>query len=149
MQSIFALVRYFDGSEPLAWTFQWIMIVAVVVVLVPLWRSRVRYELKAAALAVGALLTTPYLFLYDIMVLAVAVGFIVRIGLAEGFRRYELPALSIAAALLIAFPFIGAPTGFGATLLVAALIAGRALRKTQVVAEMTRPEITEINRPVI
>jgi hypothetical protein len=125
MQSIFALVRYFDGSEPLAWMFQWIMIGAVVAVLVPLWRSSVRYELKAAALAVGALLTTPYLFLYDVMVLAIAIGFIARIGLAEGFRRHELPVLGLAAALLIAYPFLGAPTGFGATLLVAALIAMR------------------------
>ncbi|MGM4931868.1 glycosyltransferase family 87 protein [Tardiphaga sp. 619_E2_N8_5] len=125
MQSIFALVRYFDGSEPLAWMFQWIMIGAVVAVLVPLWRSSVRYELKAAALAVGALLTTPYLFLYDVMVLAISIGFIARIGLAEGFRRHELPVLGLAAALLIAYPFLGAPTGFGATLLVAALIAMR------------------------
>jgi hypothetical protein len=125
MQSIFALVRYFDGSEPLAWTFQWIMIGAVVAVLVPLWRSSVRYELKAAALAVGALLTTPYLFLYDVMVLAIAVGFLARIGLSEGFQRHELPLLGLAAVLLIAYPFLGAPTGFGATLLVAALIAMR------------------------
>jgi arabinofuranan 3-O-arabinosyltransferase len=128
MQSIFALVRYFDGSESMAWTFQWIMIGAVVLVLVPLWRSSVRYELKAAALAVGALLTTPYLFLYDVMVLAVAVGFLVRIGLAEGFRRYELPVFGITAVLLIAYSFIGAPTGFGATLLIATLIGARVLK---------------------
>jgi hypothetical protein len=101
------------------------MIAAVVVVLVPLWRSTVRYELKAAALAVGALLTTPYLFLYDVMVLAIAVGFLARIGLSEGFQRHEFPMLGIAAALLIAYPLLGAPTGFGATLLVAALIAMR------------------------
>jgi arabinofuranan 3-O-arabinosyltransferase len=125
MQSIFALVRYFDGSDSFAWTCQGIMIAAVVVALVLLWRSNARYELKAAALALGALLTTPYLFLYDVMVLAIAVGFVVRIGLAEGFRRYELPVLGVAAALLIAYGFVGAPTGFGATLLVAALIAVR------------------------
>jgi hypothetical protein len=125
MQSIFALVRYFGGSEPLGWTFQWIMTSAVAVTLVLLWRSRARYELKAAALATGALLVTPYLFLYDVMVLAIAVAFIVRIGLAEGFARYELPALGLVAALLMFYPLVGAPTGFGATLIVAALIAGR------------------------
>jgi arabinofuranan 3-O-arabinosyltransferase len=125
MQSIFALVRYFGGSEPLGWTFQWIMTLAVAVTLVWLWRSRVRYELKAAALATGTLLVTPYLFLYDVMVLAIAVAFIVRIGLAEGFARYELPALGLVAALLMFYPLVGAPTGFGATLIVAALIAGR------------------------
>lgn len=125
MQSIFALVRYLGGSEPLGWTIQWIMTAAVAVVLVLLWRSRVRYEWKAAALATGTLLVTPYLFLYDVMVLAVAVGFIVRVGLAEGFARFELPALGLVAALLIMFPAVGAPTGFAATLIVAALIARR------------------------
>ena len=71
MQSIFALVRYLGGSEPLGWTFQWIMTASVAVTMVLLWRSRVRYELKAAALATGTLLVTPYLFLYDVMVLAI------------------------------------------------------------------------------
>ena len=36
--------------------------------------SRVPYTLKASALAVGALLTTPYLFPYDMMVLAIPVA---------------------------------------------------------------------------
>ena len=125
MQSIFALVRYFGGSEPLGWTFQWIMNAAVAVALVALWRSRVRYEYKAAALATGTLLVTPYLFLYDVMVLALAAGFIVRVGLADGFARYELPGLGLAAALLIIFPAVGAPTGFAATLVIAALIVRR------------------------
>ncbi|CAN5343610.1 glycosyltransferase family 87 protein [soil metagenome] len=128
MQSIFALVRYLGGSEPLGWAFQWIMTASVAVVLVLLWRSRVRYELKAAALATGTLLATPYLFLYDLMVLAIAVAFLVRIGLAEGFGRHELPALGLVAGLLMVFPLVGAPTGFGATLIVAALIAGRCAR---------------------
>jgi arabinofuranan 3-O-arabinosyltransferase len=127
MQSIFALVRYFGGGEPLGWALQWTMIATAAVALVLLWRSRVRYSLKAAALAAGTLLVTPYLFLYDLMVLAIAVGFLVRIGLSDGFRRHELPALGLMAFLLMFYPLFGAPTGFGATLIVAALIARRCL----------------------
>lgn len=125
MQSIYALTRYLDGSETLGWVLQWIMTAIVAVTMVLLWRSAARYELKAAALATGTLLVTPYLFLYDVMVLAIAVGFLVRIGLSDGFRRHELPVLAVAGALLIAYGFVGAPTGFGATLLVAALIVVR------------------------
>ncbi len=125
MQSIFALVRYLGGSEPLGWIFQSIMTATVALVLVVLWRSRLRYALKAAALATGTLLVTPYLFLYDVMVLAIAVAFLVRIGLADGFRRYELPALGVVAGLLMFYPMVGAPTGFAATLIVSGLIAGR------------------------
>ena len=127
MQSIFALVRYFGGGEPLGWALQWAMIAAVAVTLVLVWRSRVRYSLKAAGLATGTLLVTPYLFLYDVMVLAIAVGFLVRIGLSDGFLPYELPALGGVAFLLIFYPLFGAPTGLGATLIVAALIARRCL----------------------
>ena len=115
------------AANRLGWAFQWTMIAAVAVALVLLWRSRVRYSLKAAALATGTLLVTPYLFLYDVMVLAIAVGFLVRIGLSDGFRRYELPALGVMAFLLMFYPLFGAPTGFAATLIVAALIAGRCL----------------------
>jgi arabinofuranan 3-O-arabinosyltransferase len=126
MQSIFALVRYFGGTEPLAWVFQWIMSGMVAILLALMWRSRsVSYPLKAAGLAAGALLVTPYLFLYDLMVLAIPVAFLVRIGLDRGFARVELPALGLVAALLMIYPVLGAPTGFGATLIVSALIARR------------------------
>ncbi len=125
MQSIFALVRYFGGAEQMAWVFQWILSGTVVVLLALMWRSRLSYPLKAAALAAGTLLTTPYLFLYDVMVLAIAVAFLVRIGLRQGFARYELPALGLVAALLLFYPLVGAPTGFVATLTVSGLIAGR------------------------
>ena len=126
MQSIFALTRYFDGPESFAWILQWIMSATVAVLLALLWRSRkVQYPLKAAALAAGTLLVTPYLFLYDEMVLAIAVAFLVRIGLDEGFERHELPALGLVAALLMIYPLLGAPTGFGATLVVAVLVGWR------------------------
>src|ERR1700704_4189074 len=125
MQSIFALVRFFDGTEQLAWVFQWILSGTVAVLLALMWRSRISYPLKAAALAAGALLITPYLFLYDLMVLAIAVAFLVRIGLRQGFQRHELPLLGLVAALLMLYPLAGAPTGFVATLIVSGLIAGR------------------------
>jgi glycosyl transferase family 87 len=125
MQSIFALARFFGGSEQLAWVLQWIMTGSVAAALLLLWRSRVDYSLKAAALATGTLLVTPYLFLYDVMVLAIPVAFLVRLGLEQGFRRYELPALGLVAFLLMFYPLFAAPTGFAATLIVSGLIARR------------------------
>jgi hypothetical protein len=126
LQSLFALIRYFGGSEQLAWIFQWITTASVVVGLVLMWRSRVSYPLKAAALATGTLLITPYLFMYDMMVLAVAVAFLVRTALATGFRRFELPALACALILIVNFILLGVPDGLGATLIVAGLILRRA-----------------------
>jgi hypothetical protein len=126
LQSIFSLVRYFGGTEQLAWAFQWVLTASVAVVLALMWRSRVPYTLKAAALAAGTLLTTPYLFMYDMMVLAIPVAFLVRIGLKTGFRGYELPALAGALVLIGCYIFTGTPTGLGATLIVSSLILGRA-----------------------
>ena len=126
MQSIFSLVRYLGGSEPLGWAFQWVLTASVAVVLALMWRSRVPYTLKAAALAAGALLTTPYLFMYDMMVLAIPIAFLVRIGLKSGFRTYELPALGAVVVLIGCYIFTGFPTGLGATLVVSMLILRRA-----------------------
>src|SRR5262249_29261537 len=77
LQSIFWMVRFLGGGEPLAWACQWVLTASVATVLVTMSRSRVPYTLKAAALAVGTLLTTPYLFMYDMMVLAIPVAFLV------------------------------------------------------------------------
>jgi arabinofuranan 3-O-arabinosyltransferase len=125
LQSVFGLTRSFGGSEQLAWALQATMTGTVVVATVLLWRSKARCALKAAGLATGTLLITPYLFLYDMMVLAIPIAWLVRIGLADGFRKYELPALGSAALLLVIFPLFETPTGLGATLIVAALIVGR------------------------
>ena len=85
LQSVFGLVRAHGGSETLAWTVQGVLTLSLAVGLVWLWQSRAAFELKAAALAAGALLATPYLFMYDLVVLAVAVAFLLRLALARGF----------------------------------------------------------------
>jgi arabinofuranan 3-O-arabinosyltransferase len=126
LQSLYALVRYLGGPEQLAWIFQWVLTAAVAATLIALWRSHIRYSLKAAALAVGALLTTPYLFMYDMMVLAIPVAYLVRLGLAGGFRAYELPTLGVALILIMIFIFSGIPLGFAATVTVGVLILRRA-----------------------
>jgi arabinofuranan 3-O-arabinosyltransferase len=126
LQSIFSLVRYFGGGEQLAWIFQCIMSASVAVGLVTMWRSRVDYSWKAASLAAGTLLITPYLFMYDLMVLAIPVAYLVRNGLVSGFRSYELPALACAYASIITFIILGLPLGLLATLIVVVLILCRA-----------------------
>ena len=125
MQSIFALVRYVGGTEQLGWIFQWVLTAAIAVVLVAMWRSRLPYALKAAMLAAATLLTTPYLFMYDLVVLGIAVAFLIRAGLDEGFARHEVMALALVFALLATFLFLGQPVGFPAILIVFGLILGR------------------------
>jgi alpha-1,2-mannosyltransferase len=94
IQSVFALVRMWGGSVPLAYTVQAAVSVAVAVALVWLWRSRADFALKAAGLAIAALLATPYSLDYDLMVLAPAIAFLAAHGMAHGFRPYEASALA-------------------------------------------------------
>ena len=63
--------------------------------------------------------------MYDMVVLAIPIAFLVRIGLRSGFRAYELPALAGAVALIITFIFTGLPLGLAATLIVAGLVVRR------------------------
>lgn len=127
LQTAFGLLRMLGGSESLAWTVQAVLALITIAAVTALWRSRADYEIKAAALGVGAMLATPYLYTYDLVVLAVPLAFLWRRGRARGFLNHELAGIALACLLVLIFPFVKAPVGFAAVLLVAALIARRAL----------------------
>ena len=128
LQSLFGLIRAHGGGETLAWSAQVIVALAALAAVCALWRSRVSYELKAAALGCGALLATPYLYMYDLVVLAVPVAFLVRIALARGFTRAEALLLPAGAALMLIFPYVKTQVGLAAVVIVAALVVGRLSR---------------------
>ncbi len=73
------------------------------------------------------MLATPYLYTYDLVVLAVPLAFLFRLGRKRGFLPHEMTGIGIACLLILIFPFVKAPVGFAAVLVVAALIARRAL----------------------
>jgi hypothetical protein len=127
LQTAFGFARTLGGSETLAWTVQGILALVAAGAIAALWRSRAAYEIKAAALGTGALLATPYLYVYDLAVLAVPLAFLYRFGRARGFFRHELAGIGLVCLLILIFPFVKAPVGFAAALILAALIARHAL----------------------
>jgi hypothetical protein len=127
LQTAFGLTRTLGFNERGAWTAQAIVALSAAAAIVVLWRSRAAYEVKAAALGAGAMLATPYLYTYDLAVLAIPLAFLWRMGRANGFLPYELGAIALACLLILIFPFVTAPVGLPAVLIVAALIARRAL----------------------
>jgi hypothetical protein len=80
LQSLLGLVRWLGGGMTAAWAAQGVLIAAAAILSARLWRQRVRYEIKAAALAVAAMLATPYLYIYDFPVLAIPLAFLMRWG---------------------------------------------------------------------
>ncbi len=135
LQSLFGLVRAHGGGEAAAWAVQMIGSATLAMGVVLLWRSHAAYDLKAAALAAATLVVTPYLYMYDLAVLAVAVAFLLRFALAQGFRGGEIAGLSIAAALILIFPYVKTQVGLAAALIVLTLAAWRAVAK----APLTQP----------
>lgn len=96
IQSIFSAVRAWGASVPIAYAAQATLLTALAATLAWLWHSDAAFELKAAALALGSLLATPYVLDYDLVVLAVAIAFFARHGLCHGFRDFEISLLAAA-----------------------------------------------------
>jgi hypothetical protein len=96
IQSIFSAVRAWGASVPIAYAAQASLFAALAATLAWLWHSNAAFELKAAALALGSLLATPYVLDYDLVVLAVAIAFFARHGLQHGFRDFEISLLAAA-----------------------------------------------------
>jgi arabinofuranan 3-O-arabinosyltransferase len=127
LQTAFGLARTLGASETFAWAAQIAVSLTATVSVVALWRSNVAYEIKAAALATAVLLVTPYLFIYDLAILAVPVAFLFRLSLDGSGSAFEIAGIGLACLLILVFPFVKAPVGFFAVLVVAGLIVRRAL----------------------
>ncbi len=126
LQTMFGLARTLGAPEQTAWIMQGAMALAAAVTVVTIWRGKAGYDIKAAALATGTMLATPYLYTYDLVVLAVPLAFLFRLGRRTQFLPYEASGMALACALIASFPFVTFPVGFAALLIVAALIVRRA-----------------------
>jgi alpha-1,2-mannosyltransferase len=94
LQSVFAAVRLWGGGVPLAYAIQGVVSAAVLGGTAWAWRSRCDDGLKAALLVVATLLASPHVLDYDLVILAPAIAFTVRAGLAGRFRDYEASLLA-------------------------------------------------------
>ena len=96
IQSIFSAVRAWGANVPTAYAAQASLFAMLAISLAWLWHRDAAFELKAAALALGSLLATPYVLDYDLVVLALAIAFFARYGLNDGFRDFEISLLAAA-----------------------------------------------------
>lgn len=134
IQSLFAALRAWGAPLPLAYAAQALLALVVAVVVVMIWRRGGALAPKAAALLSGALLVTPYVLDYDLMVMAPAIAFLAAHGIARGFLPWEKTAL---AAIFIA-PLVTRavaehtrlPIGFIALVALFLLSARRGMAKT-------------------
>ena len=95
IQSVFSWVRMWGGSIGLAYALHAAVVIVLGVMLVRLWRSDRPYPLKAGALIIASVLSTPYALDYDMMVLAPAIAFLALDGLQRGFAPWQKTALAV------------------------------------------------------
>ncbi|MBX9772965.1 MAG: DUF2029 domain-containing protein [Xanthobacteraceae bacterium] len=95
IQSVFSWVRMWGGTVALAYALHAAVVLALCVLLVRLWRSDRPYPLKAAALILASVLSTPYGLDYDMMALAPAIAFLALDGLQRGFAPWQKTALAM------------------------------------------------------
>lgn len=132
-QTVYGLVLVLHGGAALAWLAQGAAAAGVGIIVWLVWRSPVRYALKAATLSTAGLIATPYALAYDLATIAIPVAFLasdqIRCGLLRG-EQTTMIALFVASLAVI--PTTGkAPVG--ALILVALLylILRRALRQRE------------------
>ena len=139
IQSAFSYTRMSGGSVAQAYAVQGVVTAAVLGATAWLWRSRAPFELRAASLMIGALLATPYVLDYDMVLLGPALCFLVRDGLAHGFRRWEKTALAFAWIVPVAtrqLAFFGhVPGGLLAMSILFILTVGRAMEPAREMRE--------------
>ncbi len=126
LQTLYGVLRHAGLDHRTALAAHGATTALVLVLVVHAWRRPGATDAKCAALAAGALLATPYAFIYDFTLLAVAIAFLVRGMTADRRDPLAIAAIGAAVALVFIAPFaIGVP-GIGAV--AAAVILAASLR---------------------
>jgi hypothetical protein len=138
IQSVFSAARNWGADIRTAYAIQTALAVTLAATLAWLWHGDAAFELKASALATASLLATPYVLDYDLVVLAVAIAFLVRHGLARGFRDYEISLLAAAWLVPLLSRGIAGATGIPLGLIVMLALYGFTLKRAWLDRERVR-----------
>lgn len=96
MQSVFAAVRLLHGSLGLAYGAQGAVALWVCAALILAHRKAVRSSAEGPAMVAAALLISPFLLDYDLILLAIPLAWLTARGLKTGFRPWEKTILAVA-----------------------------------------------------
>jgi alpha-1,2-mannosyltransferase len=96
MQSVFAGVRLLHGGLTLAYGLQLVAALGVCAALVHLQRRAFRSNAEGPAMVAAALLASPFLLDYDLVLLAAPLAWIAREALRDGFLPWEKTILATA-----------------------------------------------------
>lgn len=122
LNSLYGVSRWLGAGAQAAGALQVALTLVLAAGVVALWRGKAPFALKAAALATATMLATPYCYIYDFPILAVAIAFLWR---QQAFDARETALVGTACFAVAAFPFAHFASGLAATLCIAALVVMR------------------------
>ena len=122
LQSLYGLARWLNISNSVAWTLQICLATLCVAAVAKLWRGRHSHNLKCAGLAAMIPIVTPYVFVYDLPVLAVAIAFLFRDKQLDLMEASVIFLTQLCIALVVWHAF---PAGVLVSVAIAGLVAKR------------------------
>ncbi len=134
MQTVFAGVRLIGGGISVAYLVQIAVAALVAAIVVWIWRQKIQFELKAAALATGIPLVSPYIIYYDLVVLALPIAWLALEGRRSGFLPFEKSLLVIAWLLPLMCEPIARSTSVPLTPLICVLLLAFIARRSTMAA---------------
>jgi alpha-1,2-mannosyltransferase len=146
IQSIFSAARNWGADIRTAYAIQTALAVTLAATLAWLRHCVAAFELKASALATASLLATPYVLDYDLVVLAVAIAFFVRHGLARGFRDYEISLLAAVWMVPLLSRGVAGATGIPLGLIVMLALYGFTLKRALLDRENVKLAAPRVSR---
>jgi len=122
LQSIYGITRWLGGRDGAGWTAQAIVTAGAAITVLALWRSQASFALKAAGLCAATLLATPYVFAYDLPLLAVGFAFLFR---ERRFDAFDILGVVAALVFFLAFALFAVPLALFSSVALAVTILRR------------------------
>jgi hypothetical protein len=136
LQSIYGLLHWAGARARVSWATHLTVAAAVACTVWAAWAKPIPHALKAAILCIGSVMVTPYVLIYDLCVLSIAVAFLIKDGLASGFLPGERVVIFVCFSCLFLVATPVAPIICAALLLLAVRrIAAHRRRVTNVALE--------------
>jgi alpha-1,2-mannosyltransferase len=130
--SPFAGVRLAGGSAAFAYSVQAVATLSAALFVAHIWRRRASLPVRAAALTAGTMVCVPVILIYDLMIGAVAMLWLVRAGRDSGFLPWEKAVFATLFASALLSRNVGLATHLPLALLVnVALLAVITMRMLQ------------------
>lgn len=133
LQSVFAAMRIWGAPIEFAYLSHGSVAIGVALMVIAVWTKPIDLTLKFAALIAGSSLVSPYVYDYDLAMMAPAIGWMILYATRKGFLPYEKSALGfaiLAPAFTRAFPeSLYVPIGLIASLMLLSIVMRRILHE--------------------